>query len=384
MTALSAAPDARLKLIQNWLQSILPAVFAAENWGNVPTGQLAVASSDASFRRYFRWQGGEKSLIIMDAPPTQEDCRPFMSKAKQLAQAGLHVPRIFAADVQAGFLLLEDLGKQTYLDILNQKSPSSLNEEPVQQLFTEAIDALVLIQRCALTDGLPFYDRSLLEYELQLFPEWYLGRHFNIVLTTTQQALWQCCCNLLVDNALSQPKVWVHRDFMVRNLMCSHPNPGILDFQDAVCGPVSYDPICLFKDAFISWKSNEVDHGLYQYWQQAKESGINVSESFTHFLRDCDLMGVQRHLKVIGIAARLAYRDGKPKLLGDVPRFFQYLNEVIERRPELSVLAEFLESTTGIIKDQTRPANRHLFDQPKHERYWQRQGWSNMLAAVCP
>ncbi len=189
---------------------------------------------------------------------------------------------------------------------------------------------------------LPSYDDALLRREVELFPEWYVGRELGLALSEAQKATWQRVSQLLIDSALAQPKVLVHRDYMPRNLMQSIPNPGVLDFQDAVYGPVTYDITCLFKDAFLSWPQVRVEGWLRNYWQQAKAAGIPVQGDFEAFQRASDLMGVQRHLKVIGIFARICHRDGKPRYLGDVPRFFAYIEEVIGRRPELAELGELI------------------------------------------
>lgn len=332
--------DIRLQQLTTWLGECLPALFAARNWGEVQQSGLFPASSDASFRRYFRWQAGARSLILMDAPPPQEDCRPFVKVAGLLADAGVHVPEVLAADLSRGFLLLDDLGRQTYLDVINTENADAL--------FADAIAALLALQQQPLDDGLPVYDDALLRRELQLFPEWYVRRHLGHELDEQQQRQWQAICDQLIGSALAQPQVLVHRDFMPRNLMLSQPNPGVLDFQDAVYGPVTYDITCLFKDAFLSWPQQRVDRWLLDYWEQARTQAVPVQESFEAFLQASDLMGVQRHLKVIGIFARICHRDGKPKYLGDVPRFFTYIQEVIQRRPELTELGSFLSSLSDL------------------------------------
>ena len=337
--------DVRLQLLQSWLQDCLPALFRQEGWGDVPAASLLPASSDASFRRYFRWQAEGRSLILMDAPPPQEDCRPFVRVAAMLADAGVHVPRILAQDLQRGFLVLDDLGSQTWLEVLTADN--------ADELFGQALQALVTFQRMPGADVLPPYDDALLRRELQLFPDWYLQRHLGLELSDRQQEQWQQVCDLLVHSALAQARVFVHRDYMPRNLMLSEPNPGILDFQDAVYGPISYDVTSLFKDAFISWPEERVLGWLQRYWQLARDSGLGVPADFAEFQRASDLMGVQRHLKVIGIFARICYRDGKPKYLGDVPRFFAYIDAVLARRPELAVLGELLAS---LPQAQVRPA----------------------------
>ena len=328
--------DLRLTQLRHWLELQLPALFARQGWGVVPSASLTSASSDASFRRYFRWEGGGRTLIVMDAPPPQEDCTPFVKIAGLLAQADVHVPQILAADLAQGFLLLPDLGRHTYLDVITA--------ENADELFAAALSALLQFQQLPLTDGLPVYDDALLRRELQLFPDWYLAKHLQLNLNAEQAAAWQRICAVLIDSALAQPQVLVHRDYMPRNLMLSSPNPGVLDFQDAVYGPVTYDVTCLFKDAFLSWPEARVRSWLEQYWQQALEAGVPVQPVQDDFLRASDLMGVQRHLKVIGIFARICHRDGKPKYLGDVPRFFSYIEAVLARRPELAELAELLGS----------------------------------------
>lgn len=326
--------DVRLQQLQNWLDRELPALFAREEWCPVPESTLIPASSDASFRRYFRCVADGRTLIAMDAPPPQENCEPFVRIAGLLAETGVNVPLIYAADLHQGFLLLSDLGNQTFLDVMNETNADAL--------FDRAIDALLAIQARADVSTLPAYDDALLRRELQLFPEWYLGRHVNVELDSTQQRYWERTCEVLVQSALEQPRVFVHRDYMPRNLMMSSPNPGILDFQDAVNGPVTYDITCLFKDAFLSWPDEKITAWLQLYWERARAAGIPVHDSFEAFHRASDLMGVQRHLKVIGIFARIWHRDGKPRYVADVPRFFGYIEAVLARRPELADLHSLL------------------------------------------
>lgn len=246
------------------------------------------------------------------------------------------MPKIYAEDLPRGFLLLNDLGRKTYLDVIDG--------ENADQLFADAIDALLAFQQLPMDAPLPSYDVALLRRELELFPEWYVRRHLGIDLDPEQQALWQRASQRLIDSALAQPKVLVHRDYMPRNLMISEPSPGVLDFQDAVYGPVTYDITCLFKDAFLSWPQARVREWQRGYWQRAGQLGIPVQDDFEEFLRASDLMGVQRHLKVIGIFSRICHRDGKPRYLADVPRFFAYIEAVLADRPELSDLGELLAS----------------------------------------
>ena len=328
--------DVRLQHLKVWLDEQLATLFTAQGWGVVPPATLTAASSDASFRRYFRWAGDGRSFIVMDAPPPQENCKPFVDIAGLLAKSGINVPIIYAEDLERGFLLLNDLGNKTYLDVIDG--------ENADDLFKDALQALLAFQQLPMDAVLPSYDVALLRRELELFPEWYVGRELGIELDQEQQVLWQRVSDLLIDSALAQPKVLVHRDYMPRNLMLSEPNPGVLDFQDAVYGPVTYDVTCLFKDAFLSWPDARVRDWLKDYWLQAGKSGIPVQADFEDFLRASDLMGVQRHLKVIGIFARICHRDGKPRYLGDVPRFFAYIEAVLARRPELAELGELLAS----------------------------------------
>ena len=328
--------DIRLQSLKVWLDEQLPALFARQKWGAVPPATLTAASSDASFRRYFRWEGGDKTFIVMDAPPPQENCKPFVDIAHLLACSGINVPKIHAEDLTQGFLLLSDLGRQTYLDVIDADNADAL--------FADAIEALLTYQQLPMDAPLPSYDVALLRRELELFPEWYVTRHLGIEMDSAQLASWQHVSDLLIESALAQPKVLVHRDYMPRNLMISEPNPGVLDFQDAVYGPVTYDITCLFKDAFLSWPEERVAGWLNTYWNKARALGIEVHEDFATFSRASDLMGVQRHLKVIGIFARICHRDGKPRYLGDVPRFFSYIEAVVSRRPELAELGQLLTS----------------------------------------
>ncbi|KPC36265.1 Uncharacterized protein ABJ99_0455 [Pseudomonas syringae pv. cilantro] len=328
--------DIRLQSLKVWLDEQLPALFDAQNWGAVPPATLTAASSDASFRRYFRWEGAGRTFIVMDAPPPQENCKPFVDIAHLLKTSGINVPKIYAEDLTQGFLLLNDLGRKTYLDVIDAENADAL--------FDDAIQALLAYQQLPMDAPLPSYDTALLRRELELFPEWYVKRHLGIDMDEAQQADWQQVSELLINSALAQPKVLVHRDYMPRNLMISEPNPGVLDFQDAVYGPVTYDVTCLFKDAFLSWPQERVSGWLRTYWDQAWAVGIPVQDDFAAFERASELMGVQRHLKVIGIFARICHRDGKPRYLDDVPRFFAYIEAVLSRRPELAQLGQLLTS----------------------------------------
>ncbi|WP_226500979.1 phosphotransferase [Pseudomonas sp. MWU16-30322] len=331
--------DVRLQHLKVWLDEQLAILFADQGWGAVPPATLTAASSDASFRRYFRWEGAGRSFVVMDAPPPQENCKPFVDIAFLLAKSGINVPKIYAEDLERGFLLLNDLGNKTYLDVIDSENADAL--------FSDALQSLLAFQQLPMVAPLPSYDVALLRRELELFPEWYVKRELGIEFDAAQQQQWQAVSDLLIDSALAQPKVLVHRDYMPRNLMLSAPNPGVLDFQDAVYGPVTYDVTCLFKDAFLSWPEERVRGWLESYWQQAAALNIPVQADFEDFLRASDLMGVQRHLKVIGIFARICHRDGKPRYLADVPRFFAYIEAVIARRPELADLQALLASLRG-------------------------------------
>lgn len=292
----------------------------------------APASSDAGFRSYFRVadQNG-KTFIVMDAPPAHEDVRPFIRVTSLFEKAALTVPHIYEQSPEQGFLLLSDLGRETYLDVLN--------EDNARELMTEAIDALVRWQSISEPGVLPEYDRATLTRELNLFPEWYIAKHRNKTLDERQSALLKVCFERILQNNLSQAKVFVHRDYMPRNLMVMpEGGPGILDYQDALYGPVSYDIASLLRDAFISWGETFVIDMTIRYWEKARQAGIPVPQDFGVFWKDVEWMGLQRHLKILGIFARLNYRDNKPKYLADTPRFINYVRQTAHRYDELKAL----------------------------------------------
>ncbi|HZN22923.1 MAG TPA: phosphotransferase [Burkholderiales bacterium] len=293
------------------------------------------ASEDASFRRYFRVSGDGRSWIVMDAPPEREDCRPFVKVARLMHAAGVHVPEIIAEDIGRGYLLLSDLGTKTYLAVLNETNADAL--------FSDALDALVKWQLASKPGTLPPYDEALLRRELLLFPEWYLERHLGVQLDRQQRSTLETLFARLIDASLAQPKVYVHRDYMPRNLMLSEPNPGVLDFQDAVYGSITYDVVSLFRDAFLSWPEARVLDWSARYWERARKAGLPVHADFGDFYRAFEWMGLQRHLKVLGIFARIHYRDGKPGYLEDTPRFLAYARPVAERYSELSGLVSLLD-----------------------------------------
>ena len=315
----------------------------AEDWAGTQLGwsnwQTEAAAADASFRSYYRIRRGQDSFVIMDAPPEREALEPFIDIARRLERAGLHVPRIQAADPEHGFLLLEDLGLEPYHQVLDAGNADAL--------LGDAMLALQRIQLSADHHGLPVYDAARLRAELALFTDWFLARHWQVEASADELADWDGLCNLLIHSALAQPQVFCHRDFMPRNLMRCQPNPGVIDFQDALLGPISYDPVCLFRDAFLSWPPARVDAWLEQYRSEGLRFGLPLPDSPRCWRRDCDLMGVQRHLKVIGIFARICYRDGKPHYLQDVPRFFDYLALAISRNRDLAELATLIQGWRG-------------------------------------
>ena len=266
----------------------------------------------------------------MDAPPGREDCRQFVKVAGLLRNAGVNVPAVLAQDVDHGFLLLSDLGNVTYLD--------ALDTENADHLFRDAVDALLKIQLSSRPEVLPPYDTTLLQREIGLFPEWYVQRHLGTALTAAESHMFREVGNRVLASNLSQPQVFVHRDYMPRNLMVAEPNPGILDFQDAVFGPITYDVASLFRDAFVSWDEERVLDWTARYWERARRAGLPVAADFSAFYREFEWMGLQRHLKVLGIFARLRHRDGKAGYVEDTPRFVAYVRAVCRRYRELAPL----------------------------------------------
>ncbi len=316
----------RLELLKQWLSNTL----------NQNELVLEPASSDASFRQYFRVTIHNKSYIVMDAPPQQEDVGPFIKITQLFQQAGIHVPQIYAKDIENGFLLLGDLGVEDYL--------SALNSESAERLYGDAISTLLALQtRCSNNERLPVYDRTMLKKEMMLFSEWYLGHHLGLELTDDEKNVLQQGFSILEASALAQPQLCVHRDYHSRNLMvCAENNPGVLDYQDAVMGPISYDLVSLLKDCYIDWPEVQRYHWVNQYYQKASVAGLLGCDE-PQFIEWFDLMGMQRHLKAVGIFARLNYRDGKPNYLNDIPRTLNYLLEMSEKYPQLSDLATFFK-----------------------------------------
>ena len=332
----------RLQLLENWIRRQLPEKCFT----------LAPASADASFRRYFRATCEGETLIVMDAPPQHEDCGPFLHVAQLFSAAGVHVPEILAQDREQGFLLLSDLGSLTYLQALND-SPDGIPDS-AGCLYRDAMTALLKIQLASRPGVLPEYDEALLLRELRLFPEWYVAKHLKVALDANQKAELDRVFTQIVERSLRQPSVFVHRDYHSRNLMVATPNPGILDFQDAVYGPITYDLVSLFKDAYIQWEEERILDWLIRYWEQARTLGLPVAADFAMFYRDFEWMGVQRHIKVLGIFARLCHRDGKKDYLRDIPLVLEYLRKACNRYRELNPLLTLLASL------EERPAEEKI------------------------
>ncbi len=333
---------------------------------------LAPASADASFRRYFRVTFADgQTRIVMDAPPQHENCRPFLHIGKLFEDAGTHVPHVYAQDLEQGFLLLSDLGNTTYLQALEE------NSDNARELYGAATDALIRIQLASRENELPLYDEALLRRELNLFPEWYIARHLNYTLDEKQSAKLETVFQRIIQNNLAQPRVYVHRDYHSRNLMVTEPNgharfphpnlfpvgegtneslreflynPGILDFQDAVYGPITYDLASLFKDAYIRWEEEQVIDWLIRYWEKARKAGLPMHQDFADLYRDYEWMGVQRHIKVLGIFARLYHRDGKEGYLKDMPLVMDYLRRACARYIDLKPLLNLLD-----VLEQKKP-----------------------------
>jgi N-acetylmuramate 1-kinase len=333
--------DSRLALLSAWL-----APFAARYALDPAT--LEPASTDASFRRYFRVASGTEpqgSLIAVDAPPP-EKCREFIQVAQLLAEAGVHAPRVLEHDLDAGFMLVTDLGRTSYISVLDPADPQA-----ARPLLRAALDALIRWQGASREDVLPPFDDAFLRREMALMPEWYVGRHLGLTLSADALGVLDRTFALLVASARAQPQGYMLRDFMPRNLMVAPPNPGVLDFQDAVYGPLTYDVVSLLRDAFISWDEEfELDCFAY-YWEQAKKAGLPVDADFGEFYRQLEWMGLQRHIKVLGLFARINYRDHKPVYLGDLPRFVGYARKVALRYRPLVPFARLLDELEGKSAD---------------------------------
>ncbi|MFM9923896.1 phosphotransferase [Variovorax sp. H27-G14] len=342
----------RHELFRSWLAGIAPAQRLLPE-------TVRLASVDASFRRYFRLDTTDPAAptrIVMDAPPDKENSDPFVQVARLMAEAGVLAPTVLEWDRPNGFLLLDDLGRQTMLDVLDPAQPDAS-----RPLYDQAIAALIKWQLASQPGVLPPYDRALLERELALFPEWYIGRHRGVAIEGKLKERLERSFKLIVDNNLASPSVYVHRDFMPRNLMLgvaptlgtgvsSLPPEGalgVLDFQDAVYGPITYDIASLLRDAFLSWDEEFVLDITIRYWTAARKAGLPVDEDFGAFYRAVEWMGLQRHLKVAGIFARLTLRDGKPKYLADTPRFIAYIRATASRYMELTPLVRVIDEVEG-------------------------------------
>jgi len=329
--------DPRLAFLLNWIATL--------STYSLQTATLRLASSDASFRRYFRIDDAKgQSYILMDAPPPQEDVRPFIQIAKLLAETGVTVPSILASDIEQGFLLLTDLGTVMYSHILGQENTHENAQGTAQKLYMDAIDSLIQIQSHSQVDVLPEYDRAMLQRELQIFPDWYLNKHLGVTLTEVQQASLEKVFEQILANVMAQPQVYVHRDYHSRNLMVMQEgNPGIIDFQGAMYGPVTYDIVSLLRDAYIEWDEEQVLDWAIRYWERARHAGLPVSTDIDSFYRDFEFMGLQRHLKILGIFSRLAYRDGKHNYLADLPLVLAYVRKTAQRYNTLIPLLRLLD-----------------------------------------
>ena len=334
-TSLSSADrDARLAQLNAWLATT----------GLVDVGTGRPASADASFRRYFRYDVTpglrEKlgaTLVAMDAPPERENVPAFIHVQGLLTEAGVHAPAIVARTVDDGFLLLSDLGATTYL--------ARLDPDNAAFMYSDAVDALIKFQLASQPGVLPEFDRAFVLREMNLFPEWYIGRHLNVTLDEKQQAQLDKVFEAITANVLAQQQVYMHRDFHSRNLMfLDQGNPGVLDFQDAVYGPVTYDLASLLRDAYIQWDEEIVLDWVVRYWQSAKQVGLPVNPDIDAFYRDFEFMALQRHLKILGIFCRLNYRDSKPVYMGDLPTVMDYVRKTANRYTELKPLLRLLDS----------------------------------------
>ena len=354
--AITWADPARAEAFNAWLHSTAPV-----HGLSVPS--LRVASADASFRRYFRidssvvinpsCSGHVDSYIIMDAPPDKEDCQAFVNVASLMADAGLPVPRVLAWDKSAGFMLLTDLGARTMMEVIAPPAAVDAIAQPTELhhgLYKQAVDALVRWQLASRPDVLPPYEDALLSRELALFPDWYVAKHRAFALTPAQQGVLNDAFNHIKASnlqALGGASVFVHRDYMARNLMVCDGKLGVLDFQDAVYGPITYDIASLMRDAFLTWEEDFVLDITVRYWQQARAAGLPVGDDFGEFYRAVEWMGLQRHLKILGIFARLTLRDGKPKYLADTPRFIKYARATCARYRQLGPLMVLLDAIEG-------------------------------------
>ena len=344
---LTPAPDVkldseRLAAIHIWLATITAP--------SLQVGTMRPASADASFRRYFRIDGNDgQTYIVMDAPQPAEDVRPFIHVAELFAQINLTVPKVLAQDVDQGLLLLTDWGTQMYFDALKDAEAN----DATHALYMDAIDSLVQMQSHSQAEVLPEYDRAFLLRELMIFPEWYINTHLGVTLDAEQNASLLKVFDALLANIVAQPQVYVHRDYHSRNLMVmKQNNPGILDFQGALYGPITYDLVSLLRDAYLQWDEEKVLDWAIRYWEKARRAGLPVTPDFDQFYRDFEFMGLQRHIKILGIFARLAHRDGKQAYLKDIPLVMSYVRKTAQRYNILIPLLRLLdviEDTAPVI-----------------------------------
>ncbi len=350
-TSLHASPYAPIEWAQPQRQEAFHQWLGAQvSTHGVLPATVRAASADASFRRYFRVDTTHGSCIVMDAPPDKENCEPFVRIARLMGDAGLYVPRILAWDEPQGFMLLDDIGSHTMMDVINRDDPQANHG-----LYMRAVDALLMLQQSSSPSVLPAYDEALLQRELSLFPDWYLTQHRQLHIDSTQRAMLDKTFQTIVQRNLAAPSVYVHRDFMPRNLMMPHDPAeqrlGVLDFQDAVYGPITYDIASLMRDAFLTWEEDVVLDVTIRYWERARKLGLmdfdGWHNDFGAFYRAVEWMGLQRHLKVAGIFARLTLRDGKPKYLADAPRFINYIRSTASRYTELTPLLRLIDKIEG-------------------------------------
>lgn len=338
----SSQQDARLLGLQTWARHALTHATGVD-----PGPVLAVPlGGDASFRRYFRAALGQASVMLVDAPPERENTPAFLAAAQEFATAGLHTPRVMAADIEQGYMIQEDLGDQLYLPCLLQ-AQAAADERRSEQLYQQAMSALLLLQADKSPSQLPYYSRQLLEQEMCLFDHWFCAEMLGMTLSSDEREMLTATRELLITSALAQPQVRVHRDYHSRNLMVcrqpdgSHPEdrpPGIIDFQDAVIGAVTYDLVSLLRDCYICWPAEQVCGWVTDYAARARQLGILSADYSDHqFIRDFDLMGLQRHIKVLGIFCRLTLRDGKSRYLADLPLVMQYVENVAAQHPEMAL-----------------------------------------------
>lgn len=331
--------DQRLVDLRHWLENAAPAL-------GLRVETLRPASSDASFRRYFRLacEAAPGSVVAMDAPPPAEDVRPFLKVAQLFAQAGMSTPAVLAHDELRGFVLLEDFGDHTFLDALERFSPEGEQPKVASGLYRDAWESLLRVQLASRPDVLPGYDAKRLRDEMELWPTWYVERHKGKTLRAAQRAVVDQAFDDIVEHCLAQAQVFVHRDFHSRNLMLlrGERNPGVLDFQDAVYGPITYDLVSLWRDAYIAWDEELQIDGLVRWWEEARRRGLPVPADFPDLWRDFEWMGLQRHLKVLGIFSRLHYRDGKSRYINDMTRVLSYILPVVLRYNKLSAFADLI------------------------------------------